>query len=88
MLGASSITQSQPKTKYPVSVLTGTGTLLGWNTPIPFKNIELPKFPVVELPATVNGYVRAVAETTQTSTDISAVASLAVLALCPQAVTA
>ena len=55
-----------------------------WESPIPFKNMDLPLFPVNELPFVVEEYVRAVAETTQTSPDMAAVASLAILALCLQ----
>jgi len=55
-----------------------------WEAPIPFKNVDLPKFPVDALPAIVGDYVLAVAETTQTSPDMAAVASLAILALCLQ----
>jgi len=55
-----------------------------WETPVPFKNLDLPMFPVGELPVIVGDYVRAVAETTQTSPDMAAVASLAILALCLQ----
>ena len=55
-----------------------------WESPIPFKNIDLPSFPIDELPFVVEEYVRAVAETTQTSPDMAAVASLAILALCLQ----
>ena len=55
-----------------------------WESPIPFKNINLPNFPVNDLPMVISDYVRAVAETTQTSPDMAAVASLAILALCMQ----
>jgi hypothetical protein len=55
-----------------------------WEQPLPFRNMDLPPFPVNELPPVVESYVRAAAETTQTSPDMAAVASLAVLALCLQ----
>jgi len=55
-----------------------------WEPPIPFDIINLPDFPVNDLPVTVSAYVRAVAETTQTSPDMAAVASLAILSLCLQ----
>jgi hypothetical protein len=55
-----------------------------WEQPIPFKNVDLPTFPVNELPFLVGEYVRAVAETTKTSPDMAATASLAILALCLQ----
>jgi len=52
-----------------------------WQKPIPFKNVNLPAFPVEVLPCIISDYVRAVAETTQTSPDMSATAALAILAL-------
>ena len=52
-----------------------------WEAPIPFKSVDLPAFPVNELPVVIGDYVRAVAETTQTSPDMAATAALAVLAL-------
>ncbi|MCL1858267.1 MAG: YfjI family protein [Oscillospiraceae bacterium] len=52
-----------------------------WETPIPFKNINLPNFPVNDLPVVISDYVRAVSETTQTSPDMAATAALAILAL-------
>lgn len=55
-----------------------------WELPLPFKSVDLPSFPVDELPFFIGDYVRAVAETTQTSPDMAAVASLAILALCLQ----
>jgi hypothetical protein len=55
-----------------------------WESPLPFINMDLPAFPVNELPVIIGNYVHAVAETTQTSPDMAAVASLAVLALCLQ----
>ena len=52
-----------------------------WESPIPFKNINLPNFPVNDLPVIISDYVRAVSETTQTSPDMAATAALAILAL-------
>jgi len=49
-----------------------------WESPIPFRNMDLPQFPVNELPIIIDEYVRAVSETTQTSPDMAAVASLAI----------
>ena len=56
----------------------GTGPLQ-WETPIPFDAFDLPAFPADTLPPVVRDYVKAVAETTQTSVDMAAVASLAIL---------
>ena len=61
----------------------GTGSLQ-WETPIPFDAFDLPTFPADTLPTAVHDYVQAVAETTQTSADMAAVASLAILAICVQ----
>jgi hypothetical protein len=55
-----------------------------WEQPIPFRNMDLPMFPIDELPMYVKNYACEVAETTQTSIDMSGVASLAILALCIQ----
>lgn len=55
-----------------------------WEQPLPFRNMDLSQFPVDELPVIVGDYVYAVAETTQTSPDMAAVASLAILSLCLQ----
>ena len=62
-------------------LLKGVGFAPEWQKPIVFKNINLPAFPVEVLPCIISDYVRAVAETTQTSPDMSATASLAILAL-------
>jgi hypothetical protein len=56
----------------------------GWEQPIPFRIMNLPTFPIDELPMYVKNYACEVAETTQTSIDMSGVASLAILALCIQ----
>lgn len=61
----------------------GTGPLQ-WETPIPFDDFDLPEFPTDTLPPVVRDYVEAVAETTQTSVDMAAVASLAILSICLQ----
>ena len=61
----------------------GTGTIQ-WETPIPFDEFTLPEFPIDALPPAVRNYVQAVSETTQTSTDMAAVASLAILSICLQ----
>ena len=57
---------------------------LQWDTPIPFDEFDLPTFPSDTLPPAVRDYVMAVAETTQTSVDMAAVASLAILSICLQ----
>jgi len=61
----------------------GPGTVQ-WETPIPFDDFALPEFPADALPPAVRNYVRAVAETTQTSVDMAGVASLAILSICLQ----
>ena len=55
-----------------------------WETPIPFDEYNLPSFPVSALPPVLRDYVKAVAETTQTSPDMAAVAALALVAVCVQ----
>ena len=55
-----------------------------WEEPIPFEQRNLPSFPTEALPATIRDYVLAVSESTQTPVDMSACASLAVMALCLQ----
>lgn len=67
----------------PPEAYNGTGPLQ-WETPIPFDAFDLPTFPVDTLPTAVRDYVQAVAETTQTSVDMAAVASLAILSICLQ----
>ena len=67
----------------PPEAFNGTDTVL-WETPIPFDEFVLPTFPVEALPPAVRDYVQAVAETTQTSADMAAVASLAILSICLQ----
>lgn len=67
----------------PPDAYNGTG-LIRWDTPIPFNDFDLPEFPTDALPPAIRDYVEAVAETTQTSADMAAVASLAILAICVQ----
>ena len=55
-----------------------------WEEPIPFEQRNLPSFPTEALPQTIKDYALAVAESTQTPVDMSACASLAVMALCLQ----
>lgn len=53
-----------------------------WNTPTPIQNnmSNLPKFPIETLPSIIKNYSEAVAEHTQTPIDMSAIASLSVIA--------
>ena len=67
----------------PPDAYNGPGTIQ-WDTPIPFDDFTLPEFPTDALPPVVRDYVKAVAETTQTSVDMAAVASLAILSICLQ----
>lgn len=67
----------------PPEAYNGTGSLQ-WDTPLPFDDFDLPEFPADTLPPVVRNYVEAVAETTQTSVDMAAVASLAILSICLQ----
>lgn len=55
-----------------------------WETPIPFDEYTLPTFPVEALPEVVWMYTVALAESTQTPVDMSASASIAIMALCMQ----
>lgn len=64
-------------------VYNGAGPVQ-WEEPIPIDGFDLPAFPVDTLPPVVRDYVKAVAETTQTSVDMAAVASLAILSICVQ----
>lgn len=67
----------------PPEAYNGTGSPQ-WETPLPFDDFDLPEFPTDTLPPVVRDYVEAVAETTQTSVDMAAVASLATLSICLQ----
>lgn len=67
----------------PPEEYNGTAPIV-WDTPIPFDEYDLPSFPTEALPKTLRDYVLAVAETTQTSPDMAAVASLAILSICLQ----
>jgi len=51
-----------------------------WETPIPFDMIDTPDFPTECLPPHVAAFVEALAESTQTPTEMAAVLSLGVLA--------
>ena len=74
---------SSTSTYIPPDAYNGTGPVQ-WETPIPFDDFTLPEFPTDALPPAVRNYVQAVAETTQTSADMAAVASLAILSICVQ----
>lgn len=74
---------SSTATYIPPDAYNGTGPIQ-WETPIPFDDFTLPEFPTDALPPAVRDYVQAVAETTQTSADMAAVASLAILSICLQ----
>ena len=74
---------SSTATYIPPEAYNGTGPIQ-WETPIPFDDFSLPEFPTDALPPALRDYVQAVAETTQTSADMAAVASLAVLSICVQ----
>lgn len=62
-----------------VSILKGEQLQEAWEEPIPFTTIETPEFPVECLPAPVAAFVEALAESTQTPTEMSAVLSLGIL---------
>ena len=83
LLKSANFTAENPETDI-FDKFNNTKDISVWESPVPFKSTNLPKFPVDALPAIVGDYVRAVAETTQTSPDMAAVASLAILALCLQ----
>lgn len=53
-----------------------------WEIPIPIENnmANLPKFPIETLPKIIRDYIESVAEFTQTPIDMSAIASLSVIA--------
>ena len=74
---------SSTATYIPPEAYNGTAPIQ-WETPIPFDDFTLPEFPTDALPPSVRDYVKAVAETTQTSVDMAAVASLAILSICLQ----
>lgn len=53
-----------------------------WNVPTPLQNniSNLPTFPIEALPSNIKNYVKAVSEHTQTPIDMSAIASISVIA--------
>ena len=52
-----------------------------WETPIPFDEYKLPKFPIDALPPSIADYAVALAEHTQTPVDMAGTCGLAVVAL-------
>lgn len=56
----------------------------GWPEPLQFSKFTLLKFPVDALPAPIGDYVRAVAESTQTSEDMAGTIALSILSTCLQ----
>ena len=56
----------------------------GWDDPIPFDRFALPPFPVDALPDDIAGFVRAVAESTQTPLGMAGTAALSILSVCLQ----
>ena len=62
----------------------GNGTSDAWPTPVSLEHNTLPAFPVDALPACVGDYVQAVADETQTPTDLGGCLALAVLATAAQ----
>lgn len=55
-----------------------------WETPIPFDEYKLPKFPIDALPPPIGDYAVALAEHTQTPVDMAGTCGLAVAALATQ----
>lgn len=51
-----------------------------WDKPIPFSNPNTPDFPISSLPAPVEAFVEALAESTQTPPEMSGILSLGILA--------
>lgn len=51
-----------------------------WNIPIPFDSVETMAFPTESLPSPIEAFIEALAESTQTPAEMSAVLSLGVLA--------
>lgn len=57
---------------------------LEWETPIPFDKYDLPTFPVDTLPSSIEAYVSALSESTQTPIDMAATSAIAVMSVCMQ----
>jgi hypothetical protein len=53
-----------------------------WETPIPFDDFDLPRFPLATLPDWQQAFVKQLSEETQTPADMAAVQSLAAVAVC------
>ena len=56
----------------------------GWSEPLPFSRYTMAPFPVDALPQAIADYVRAVAESTQTSVDMAGSIAISVLSTCLQ----
>jgi len=72
--------------KAPISLIRteSRNTSSAWDEPIPLDGHQVPVFPVDALPKSIADYASAVAESTQTPVDLSAVAALAILSICLQ----
>lgn len=60
------------------------GEIAAWEPPIPFDAAELPSFPTESLPAPVEAFVEALAESTQTPAEMGGMLALGVMATCLQ----
>ena len=60
--------------------LNGDNAAQDWDTPMPFSNVELLRFPVEGLPGPLMAFVEHLSETTQTPEEMSALLGLGVLA--------
>lgn len=56
----------------------------GWPEPLPFSKFTLTQFPVDALPSAIAEYVKAVAESTQTSVDMAGTIAISILSTCLQ----
>jgi hypothetical protein len=56
----------------------------GWDEPLPFSRYTMAPFPVDALPEPIANYVKAVAESTQTSVDMAGSIAISVLSTCLQ----
>lgn len=56
----------------------------GWEEPLPFSRFTMAAFPVDALPEAIANYVKAVAESTQTSVDMAGSIAISVLSTCLQ----
>ena len=56
----------------------------GWDAPVPFPEKSVPAFPTEALPKTIQNFVNAVSESTQTPPDLAACTALGILSICNQ----